>query len=720
MNCQMYAHRLTIWVAMAIAATACTPVVGTTLREKGAAHIAAVLSSGATSSIARLTVSVSAGDGPSFSTMVADLAQSGSSWTAYVTGIPSGSGRRFDVVAFDASGNALYSGTAKANVVAGTDVTVSITLQAVSPPFGTTVPVLDSVTASVFSVSPSGTVEVKVTAHDSDSSVTLGYLWSATCGTFAATTGPSTTWTAPALGPTTCTLSISVSDGRGATAEAQMNIEVTSARSVKGSRLVTYWPDPDGATSTSPSEDVATAAAPVALSRDAAGAWTTYEGGYLKPDGTLGQGFGSDGSFAIPGVPGGTYVLCYAFPAGPEVCTDATADEVDLGYDVLGRPDQIAASRATPVTFALGGLYPWDPITDEMEITSSSANLWDVAGARGIFRGGDTSGTLVEDWESGNGSGSELHLLEQADVLYVHQLSARTIYAQGTMLYYVAATNATGQPPAGSALSGLTVGDGLPLSIAASLQPLPLSASIDLDWDLSQFEAQLALLGPAERTSLGAAPHEFRVGANAFPLECPAPVAVGSPDLLQFPLPAGLGTVSGTLYYGRFLPPLWREWQEARFVAQVSYLQAGATEPLLERAGLTGRDPLPVASGPVVPAMTPVLSPQLNGADAFQDATGVGVSPTLSWSAPSTGTPTAYVVEVAMLGTRGTATTSSTVLRYATSATQVTVPPGLLATGQTYYARITAESSTVPYSVAPFRSANAYSRATTLTGTFRP
>jgi hypothetical protein len=80
------------------------------------------------------------------------------------------------------------------------------------------------------------------------------------------------------------------------------------------------------------------------------------------------------------------------------------------------------------------------------------------------------------------------------------------------------------------------------------------------------------------------------------------------------------------------------------------------------------------------------------------------------------------VIEVYKLGTSGGATTSSLALRYVTRAATVTVtvPPGVLEVGGTYYAKITAEVSTVPYALAPFRRANVYARATVLSGTFAP
>jgi len=716
----MYFRRITVAAALASAVVACG---GASLgsRATGFAQVDAVFTDSVSAGIARMILTVSAGEGPAFTPITVPLQPSGPAWTVYVTGIPAGPGREFEVTALDAGGAALYQGSGKADVLAGATATVTIHLGGSSPPYGNTVPVLDSVSSSAKTILPGGTVRVRVVAHDEDPAVVLGYAWTASCGSFDLPSSASATWTAPATDPATCQLTISVADGKGATASATLSVEVTSARTITGSRLVTHWPDPPSAQVTGPAPEVATAAAPFALTRDGSGAWTVHAGGHLQGDGTLASGFAADGSFSIPGVPGGAYLLCYLPPDGVQTCSAGTGDGIDLGYDVLGRADQAPATEPTPVTLALTGLDPWNPITDQVQLTSSNADVWDVAGAVGDFQGGDTGGTLVEDWANASGSGAPLDLLEPADVLYLHQLSTRSIYQGGTILFYAAATHATAQPPGAGSLTGLALADGQATTLSASLELLPLATAFDLDWDLPLFEGQLALLGPSARTTLPAEPHLFRVGASAFGLAYPVPAALGgAPEFVRFPLPAGLGTVAGTLYYGRFLPSLWSEWAEASFAAQVSYLGPGAVRPLLDRASVVRRDALPGTAGPLSPEIGAVLTPRIGGADALQDQAGVGVTPTVSWEPPSIGSPTAYLVEVVRLGTAGGATTASVVLRVLTAGTSLEVPPGTLQAGATYYARITAEASAAAYDSAPFRRAGAFARATVLTGTFTP
>jgi hypothetical protein len=99
---------------------------------------------------------------------------------------------------------------------------------------------------------------------------------------------------------------------------------------------------------------------------------------------------------------------------------------------------------------------------------------------------------------------------------------------------------------------------------------------------------------------------------------------------------------------------------------------------------------------------------------------GVGPTPTLSWSAPATGTPTRYEVELFRLAASGSATTSTLVARFVTAGTVVHVPPGLLAAGS-YCARVTARTyATDTFAAAPFRRMNVGAWAQVLSGVFTP
>jgi len=92
---------------------------------------------------------------------------------------------------------------------------------------------------------------------------------------------------------------------------------------------------------------------------------------------------------------------------------------------------------------------------------------------------------------------------------------------------------------------------------------------------------------------------------------------------------------------------------------------------------------LPTAT--VKPLLSSVQNPKINGADLFTAATVNPTAVTLSWDAPAIGTPYGYNVSVlspTTLPGGGITYQSSTTL--STAKTSMTIPPGVLASGQTY------------------------------------
>jgi hypothetical protein len=186
-------------------------------------------------------------------------------------------------------------------------------------------------------------------------------------------------------------------------------------------------------------------------------------------------------------------------------------------------------------------------------------------------------------------------------------------------------------------------------------------------------------------------------------------------------MPPGAPVVRARLWFGRFLPFGWYEWRGARYAVPVSYLAPGATNPVLETAAIEQREPPSAWASNVTPAVSPPLAPRVGGQDATVDpASAVSTTPTISWAAPAVGAPTVYVVEVWRLDASGPATVRTLVLRHATAATQLTVPPGILAAGVPHYAKIKALVTTAPRTAAPFRRANVWASADALTGVFTP
>jgi hypothetical protein len=473
---------------------------------------------------------------------------------------------------------------------------------------------------------------------------------------------------------------------------------------IGGTRLATYWTDPPTGQATAtlvtvPAPDTATSAAPTARIADGAGGWVTYPGG----------SFLADGSFSIAGVPSGaSYMLEYVLPDGVRTYADAAATALDMGYDVLGRTAPLLATPVadTLITFTLDG--PWTGSGDQVEMASSSADVWDVLLPSAPIVSGSPA-TFVENWRASQAAGLPLRLLDASDTLWLHQLAIPSPAPATSYLYAVAATS----------LTGIALVDGSPAPLAGTLVAAPQTGSASVDWDLPAFEAYLTDMLPSGATATSSG-HLLVVEASPYALASPAPPpTAGSPELIVLSaatgsVPAGSRLALGSLAYGQFLPTWWPEWQRAAFTARADYLAPGASTALSESASVVRAEPMsPAPPSPIVPAVSPVRSPAI--------ATSAGQT-TISWTAPAlpSGPPApSYRVEIFWLRASGTASVSSPVVRYLTSSTQAVIPAGVLTPGNSYYARITAELPGATVS-APFRRANAQSAASALTGVFVP
>jgi hypothetical protein len=198
----------TALVGAAVLAAGCGPGARPAL---GSASVA--LSS--PSSLSRVALTIGPGGGSAFAPISVELSDEGARWAAFVTGVPSGPARQFDVVAYDPAGSAAFRGSVASDVPADPGgVVIQIVLQpdAAAAGVAVPVPVIDLLWASTAAVAPGGVVTLGVSAHDPLGGA-LSYFWQDACGgTFAGSAGASTTWTAPAA-PASCPVSVAVSAG---------------------------------------------------------------------------------------------------------------------------------------------------------------------------------------------------------------------------------------------------------------------------------------------------------------------------------------------------------------------------------------------------------------------------------------------------------------------------------------------------------------------------
>lgn len=177
--------------------------------------------------VAAVIVTVGKGAGPDFPPMVEALGGAGAGWSAFLTGIPAGPARLFDVVAYDASGAARYRGSSSSDVEPGQVAEVAVLLtDAPAAPFQNSAPVIDALWASQTVAAPYGGVQLGVLAHDSDPADVIAVRWWATCGTLDAAAAAAVTWTAPAT-PGGCDVGVTVSDTSAASVATFVHLDVS-------------------------------------------------------------------------------------------------------------------------------------------------------------------------------------------------------------------------------------------------------------------------------------------------------------------------------------------------------------------------------------------------------------------------------------------------------------------------------------------------------------
>ena len=424
-----------------------------------------------------------------------------------------------------------------------------------------------------------------------------------------------------------------------------------------------------------------------------------------QPDGSLtrlGGAMNPDGSFGIPNVPAGYVWL----QVGPSVYFWIATSDFDFGEDIIGAP---IVGLNPPVTttfnYSISGLQPAQP-GDYLSVRSEGEDLLQLPFPLFLSNGATSVNVVIPepsiiDWS-------------KIDTLFISQYLATT---SGTFRGFALGPTQT--------LTGLTLTNGATNNITATLSPSP-SASISLSIKGTQWASAAATIGPSasgpnsSNYFLFAQPYLtdrlsgrfYAVGSGpSFSLLRPAPplspistlslfglcgssvIPAGFPSP-TFPLPPIVTDVDyGALSYGDPFPSPWQRLFQYCQVSEVSLPRpnSSVTDTFL----LSNRQITAAPGGPVVPILSPVQNPMINGASIFQTATLNTTSVNLSWNPPAVGQPYGYYVTVYQLGTliNGGTEEYIGVGRFGTAKTSMQVP--FLGAGNTYVFLITSEADGV-------------------------
>lgn len=398
----------------------------------------------------------------------------------------------------------------------------------------------------------------------------------------------------------------------------------------------------------------------------------TIEALVPQPDGsfTIHKGtVRSDGTFEIRGVPRDTYYLKVE-TEGSLVFYVTRERSIELGSFLTKRPDTAPATISpTDIVVTASALGLWNEAYRMAFYSPGSGaygDLWvmTVAGQKGLINEAFDAATF-----------SDPSLLDGAkgDAAYIVQYDTREA---GGQLYDTPRRVLKPAP--------FTQVDGQPAAVTGFFEEVAL-ATVSLDLRRSHFAA----LAPDVNPSAIVLTQGFYMLADPGGIERPSSSFI--PEVVYLEGDMSESDLKLTLSYGNPFPSEWALVSgitvAVGFEAMVPW--GTGTKHLHGSIGCTARSAAP-AEVSFTPTIHPPRDVLLNGTSASGERSGVGVTPTISWSAPAQGTPGHYRV---MLREFVPNAASKPLTTFFTKGTSVTVPEGILKEGSFYYMRIRAETS---------------------------
>jgi hypothetical protein len=396
------------------------------------------------------------------------------------------------------------------------------------------------------------------------------------------------------------------------------------------------------------------------------------------PNDTVYPGTGSsDGTFTIADVPEGPYYLKLN-----KRYLVLTANDVDLSFDIHGRPTARFATSPTPLTFDVTSMATWQA-DDELQLTSP-------AGTAAYFvEQTATAGAPVTNDTALSGMTFDLSraavpvLIDssEGDELTLTQLSTQTV---GARTYRSVARTFTPAP--------FSVTNGGAATLAGAFTTVDATKTLDVTWDRPAFSAELASHFPGASSQ-----NLSTLAISALPDAGSRGYYSNAPDIVVYaPGYTTDSTAVTTAWpYGDPFPSDWTRIAWIRYYRyRFAAIPGSQSAPLYARM-LTYRDLSTVTTAaPIEPIVGTVVSPMIEGMGALGSGSlsGVGTTPTISWTAPTLGTASLYYVLVYLVSVQNGATVLQQDSSFETSATSLQIPPGIMTDGQTYAFEIEARS----------------------------
>jgi hypothetical protein len=418
--------------------------------------------------------------------------------------------------------------------------------------------------------------------------------------------------------------------------QLNQSLNPPSTRTVSGTRIIHYKNRP----------------VPVDLSqRTIAALVLNGSGGYnvLPGTGT------SNGTFSIPNVPAGSYLLQIG---ANYVWTSRTVVDVDSILDF--RSDTVQANpNTTSITFDLTNLHAWQQ-TDLFEMVCPNNSTFDFF-----------PGTVGETTFTGNFPYfGALSVGSEGDQYYVAQLTTQNL---GGFVFDGLARH--------MAPAKFNQAQGSDTPINGRLKSIAQNEKFEVNINAADLGAQALAANP------GATLNSGFFGLSVYPGSFAKGQNTSTADLVLFSAPPFITTNGdlGQVRYGNPYSSKWSRYVGLNWSAQTNYTAPGATSSatLITFVSVSTLK-LPSPTSPIKPLAGVVSKPSINGRNFFKDRIGVGTTPVLKWSAPKVGAANNYLVQIYQLSDNGGNTVISAIATFYTQSRSLTVPQGLMSTGSGY------------------------------------
>jgi hypothetical protein len=421
--------------------------------------------------------------------------------------------------------------------------------------------------------------------------------------------------------------------------------------------------------------------------------------GAFAPNGAGGYTFlpgsgTSRGTFAIPSVPSGFYLLQLG---GIYLWTSNTVVDADFDADI--RSDTVQADQNTTVTFDLTHVNTWQ-ITDFLELVCANN------GAFNVFFGtaGETTFTGTFPY------GGSLSVGSEGDQYYLFQLITQSVggFPFTAMGRYIA-------PPK------FTQAQGSDTPLNGRLATISQNHTFEANINGADLAAQALAANPK------AALVDTTIALDVYPGSLAKGETTSTPDLILYNFFTGQPLITtngdlGPVRYGNPFRSTWPLWDLYDWAAITRYTAPGATQSTGILTHVYGTNPkLPTSASPIKPLVGAVQSASINHKNFFTDRTGVSVTPTLRWSPPSVGKATYYDVRVWQLANNGGNTVKTLIAGLRTQRTSLLIPKGVMSTGQAYVFDILAfYTPGVNFAKTPFMNGATLAQAHVISGMMQP